>query len=66
MKNILLFTTSLANGGAERFVLTHQKMLSKLGHKVYIVSTNGIIELGEVNKEFYYTLNNNQSVFCCL
>src|SRR5690606_17961094 len=62
MKNILLLTTSLANGGAERFVITHQKMLSDIGYKVYIVASNEIIELGEVNKDTYYTLYNDKAL----
>lgn len=62
MKNILLLTTSLANGGAERFVITHQKMLSDIGYNVYIVASNQIIELGEVNKDTYYSLHNDKAL----
>ena len=62
MKNILLFSTSLSSGGSERFALTHQKMLIGMGYKVYLVASNPIIELGEVNKDIYYTLHNDKAL----
>lgn len=40
MKNILLFTTSLVNGGAEVFLVNLEKLLSDLGYNVFVVSTN--------------------------
>src|SRR5690606_4437950 len=63
MKNIALLTTSLANGGAERFVITLHKMLAGLGYKVYIIATNNIIEVGKIDSSFYFTLHTDKAFF---
>lgn len=63
MRNIALLTTSLANGGAERFVITHYEMLTKLGYKVYVVATNDLVEVGKTKSNFYFTLHNDKVRF---
>jgi glycosyltransferase involved in cell wall biosynthesis len=43
-KKILIVTTSLANGGAERFASTLSKILDHYGHQIHIVSVMNQIE----------------------
>lgn len=53
MKKICIITTSLANGGAQRFSALLSKMLFDLGHEVHIVATKDYVDY-----EFFGTLFN--------
>ena len=52
-KKVLLVTTSLANGGAERFVATLSKILVNLEYEVHIVTV-----LNNIEFEYYGSLFN--------
>ncbi|MCF7560422.1 glycosyltransferase [Sabulilitoribacter multivorans] len=43
-KKICLITTSLANGGAQRFCASLSKVLDRLGHEVHIVTTKDFVD----------------------
>lgn len=60
MKNIAILSTSLANGGAERFVLNLRELLLELNFKVYVVLISDVVDF-EINFD-YISLDNSTTL----
>lgn len=58
MKKVAILTTSLSNGGAERFVLNLYQLLTYLNYNVVIISVNDIVEF-DIDGVKYKTLETN-------
>lgn len=61
MKNIMLLTTALVDGGAEVFLQNLEKMLTAQGYRVYVVVNHPIDKKN--HPQNYYSLHQSNSFF---